>query len=372
MNKMVFSNLVHRPLRSAISIVAIAVEVTLILLIVGLSIGIMNDSAERQKGIGADVMVSPPGSSFISGITGAPVSVKVADRLRKLEHVTAVAPVVMQLNTAGNVEIIYGIDLDPNSPNNFNAIGNPFRFLAGGPFQGPDDILVDDYFASQKNIKVNDRVELLNHTFRVAGIVEHGKGARKFLPINTLQDLIGGQGKASMFYVKLDNPGNADAVVASVKQIPGMEKYSVRSLAEYLSLMTVENMPGFGTFINIVIGVSIIIGFIVIFQSMYTAVMERTREIGILKSLGASKFYIVNVILRETLVLAIAGIIVGILFSMLAREGILQKFPLMRVMMTGYWIFKAAMIAIVGALLGAVYPALKAAQKDPIDALAYE
>lgn len=372
MNKMVLANLVHRPLRSVISIVAIAVEVTLILLIVGLSVGIMNDAAERQKGIGADIMVSPPGTQVVAGLSGAPVSIKVADRLRKVEHVSAVAPVIMQLNTGGNVEFLYGIDLNPDSPNDFNKIGNPFRYLQGGPFQGPDDVLVDDYFASQKNVHVGDHIEMLNHTFRVSGIVEHGKGARKFLPIATLQDLIGAQGKASMFYVTVDKPENINPVENAIKQIPGMEKYGVRSIQEYLSLMTVNSFPGFSTFIDVVIGVSVIIGFIVIFQSMYTAVMERTREIGILKSLGASKFYIMNVILRETVVLAIGGIVVGFLFSYAARAGILHKFPLMRVQMTPEWVIKAAVIAIIGALLGAIYPALKAAQKDPIDALAYE
>ena len=70
------------------------------------------------------------------------------------------------------------------------------------------------------------------------------------------------------------------------------------------------------------IGISVVIGFIVIFQAMYTAVMERTREIGILKSIGASKLYIVNVILRETVLLAIGGIVVGVLFSLAARAGI--------------------------------------------------
>ena len=67
MNKMIVANLVHRPLRSLISIVAIALEVTLILLIVGLSLGMLNDSRARQRGIGADVIVMPPGSSFIVG-----------------------------------------------------------------------------------------------------------------------------------------------------------------------------------------------------------------------------------------------------------------------------------------------------------------
>ena len=127
MNKLVISNLVHRPVRSTISIVAIAIEVTLILLIVGLSVGILRDSAERTRGIGADVMVSPPGSSFLTGITGAPVSIKVADVLRTVQHVTAVAPVIMQVNTAGALEVIYGIDLTPGSANNYNNVGTPFH-----------------------------------------------------------------------------------------------------------------------------------------------------------------------------------------------------------------------------------------------------
>jgi putative ABC transport system permease protein len=367
MNKMIVANLVHRPVRSLISIVAIALEVTLILLIVGLSTGILNDSRNRQVGVGADVMVQPPGSSFLTGVTGAPMSIKVGDILAKLPHVKAVAPVIWQISTAGNVEVIYGIDLK-----SFENLSGPFRYLQGGPFQDPYDALVDDFFASSQHIKVGQTIEILNNRFRVAGIVEHGKGARKFVPMATLQDLIGAQGKASIFYVKLDSPVYADAVVKEVKTVPGMERYAVRSMREYMSMMTPSNLPGFSSFINVVIGVSVVIGFIVIFQAMYTAVMERTREIGILKSMGASKMYVVNVILRETAVLAITGIMVGILVSLLARMGILAKLPLLRVVVTWGWIVKATVIAIIGALLGAMYPAYKAAQKDPIEALAYE
>jgi len=367
MNKMVVANLVHRPLRSVISIVAVAVEVTLILLMVGLALGLLDDAKERQKGIGADVMVQPPGSSFLSGITGAPVSTKVANVLHKVPHVEVVSPVITQLSTAGTVEVIYGIDLD-----SFQSLGGPFRYLAGGPFTGPDSIIVDDFFAQSKHVKVGDRIEVLNHEFTVTGIVEHGKGARKFLPIGALQDLVGAQGKASIFYVKLDDPNNADAVAAQIKQIAGMEKYVIRSLREYLSLMTMGHIPGLSIFIDVVIGVAVIIGFIVIFQAMYTAVMERTREIGILKSLGASKFYIVNVVLRETVLLAIFGIILGILVSYTARAAIVEHFPTLRMAVPRHWILRATLIAIVGAVLGAIYPAFKAAQKDPIDALAYE
>ncbi|SPE32427.1 ABC efflux pump, inner membrane subunit [Candidatus Sulfotelmatobacter sp. SbA7] len=365
MNKMIVANLAHRPVRSLISIVAIALEVTLILLIVGLCLGLLSDSRQRQAGIGADVVVMPPGSSFIVGLTGSPMSIKVGSLLAKIPHVVTVAPVVQSVSTQGAIEVIAGIE-----PESYQKLSGPFRYLQGGPFQSPSDCLVDEIFARSHHVKAGDTIEILNNKFRVAGVVEPGKGARKFLEMGVMQDLIGAQGKATLFYLKLDNPANADQVVDDIKQA-GMERYVVTSMAYYLSMMTTSNYPGVSKFIDFVIAISVIIGFIVIFQAMYTAVMERTREIGILKSLGASKFYIVNVILRETVLLAIAGIVLGVIFSLTVRAGIDRRSTL-RVIVTGGWILKATAIAIVGAILGALYPAYKAAQKDPIDALAYE
>ena len=367
MNKMVVANLVHRPIRSLISVVAIALEVTLILLIVGLCYGLMNDNKNRTAGIGFDVIVQPPGSSFFAAISGAPVSMKVAAVLRDIPHVRVVSPVVWQIAASGGVEVIDGIDLS-----SFEALSGPFTYLQGGAFQGPDEVLVDDFIARQRQVKIGDTMDILNHSFRVCGIVENGRGARKFVPIATMQDLIGAQDKASVFYLKLDNPANTGAVVNAIQSHSGMEKYSVLSMEEYLSMMTPSHLPGFRPFIGVVIGVSLIIGFLVIFQAMYTAVMERTREIGILKSIGASKGYIVSVILRETILLALAGIAVGIAVSLLARLGIEHRWPLVHIDKSNAWMLRATLIALVGATLGALYPAYKAAQKDPIDALAYE
>jgi putative ABC transport system permease protein len=367
MNKMVVANLVHRPIRSLISISAVALEVILILLIVSFFYGQLNGSKASQMGVGADVMVQPPGSSALVGVTGAPVPVKVGDKLRQLPHVAVAAPVIWELTTKPTLEIIYGIDID-----SYNSISPAFHFLSGGPFQGPYDVVVDDYFADAKHVKVGNSIEILDHSFRVSGIVEHGKGARKFVPLSTMQDLIGAPGHASVFYLKLDDPGNADAVIDEIKQVPGMENYAVRSMQEYLSMMTPENLPGFATAIRIVVAISMIIGFLAIFQSMYTAVMERTREIGILKSLGASKLYIVNVILRETALLAIVGIVVGTIASLLTRRIVLIELPTQRLFWSAGWVARATVIALTGALAGGLIPAFKAAQKDPIEALAYE
>jgi putative ABC transport system permease protein len=307
MNKMIVANLVHRPVRSLISVFAIAVEVTLILVIVGLSLGMLSDSTNRTVGVGGDILVQPSASSFLMGLSSAPVSTKYADVIAKLPHVQAIAPVLLQTNTDHAIEVIYGIDL-----NSFNRLRNPFVFIEGGPFTGPDQVLVDDYWAAQNNIHVGDTTELLNHKVKVAGIVAHGKGARKFLPLSTLQNWQESQGKASMFYVRADDPKNADLIAQEIRNA-GMQNFTVRSMNDLLS-MTSGSLPGFRIYISVVIGVAVVIGFIVIFQGMYTAVMERTREIGILKSLGASKLYIVGTILRETALLAVVDFLLPNLF----------------------------------------------------------
>ncbi len=367
MNRIVVANLAYRPVRTLLSVTAVAVEVVLILLIVGLSLGMLNDGRTRQQGIGADLLVQPPGSSFFVGITGAPVSVRVADVLRRVPEVAVVAPVILQLATSGAVEVVYGIDY-----HSYSELIGGFHFLEGGPFQGPNDVIVDDVYAYGKGQHLGSEIDIMNHMFRICGIVEHGKGARKFLPLATMQELIGAEGKVSVFYVKADRPEEADHVVKEILAIPGMENYTVRLMREYLSMMTPGNVPGLSTFIAVVIGISVIIGFIVLFQSMYTAVLERTREIGILKSLGASKVYIVNLVLRETLLLSFTGTAVGVAASYLLKAAIRWRFPTLPIQIQPAWIGYATVISVLGALLGAVYPAFRAAQKDPIDAIAYE
>jgi putative ABC transport system permease protein len=367
MNKMIVANLVHRPVRSVISILAVAIEVTMILLMVGLMLGILDDSKERQKGLGADVIVRPPGSANFGAFSGAPASLRYADLLGKQPHVAAVAPVILQTTTSlTNIEVLNGIDLP-----SFEAVGGPLRYIKGGPFQDTYDMIVDDIYAAANKVRVGSTMSVLNHEFRVSGIVPHGRGARRYVPMKTMQDLLGAENKASVFYVKVDDAKNTDVAVDGIKTL--LPNFVVTSTREWMQLMTPDNIPGLSTVIKVVIGIAVVIGFIVIFQSMYTAVMERTREIGILKSLGASKAFIVRVILRETVLLAVAGIIVGFIVSMLGRVGLVHKFPTLTVLpITLKWGLYSTVIAIGGALLGAIYPAYKAAQKDPIDALAYE
>jgi len=365
MNKLIFANLVHRPVRSIISVLAVAIEVIMILSIVGVFMGMLNDNKERQNGIGADLTVRPPNSSVIVGMNGAPMPIKFAEAVRKLPHVAIVSPVNAHFLTTGKIEVIYGIDYE-----SFNAL-KPFVYVAGGSFQGPNDALVDDLFAGNQ-YHVGDTIKILDHEFRIAGIVEHGKGARKLLPLETMDDITDADGKASLFYVKCDTPANDNLVIEEIHAMHGFEDYSVETVDSWLQEMTPEKLPGFNIALNVVRFIAVVVGFLAIFQSMYTAVLERTREIGILKSMGASKLTIVDVVLRETAVMALAGVVLGVAATFGIKVLIAHVFPTQHFEITAPWVLKGAAIAFVGALLGAMYPAWLAARKDPIDALAYE
>jgi putative ABC transport system permease protein len=367
MNRLVIGNLLHRPLRSSISILAVAIEVTMILSIVGIMVGMIQGSRTQTNGIGADLIVRPPNQTFLVGVSGAPAPAKIADVLRKLPHVVVASPVIQQISTQTAVETIWGIDYQ-----SFNAL-RPFVFLSGGPFQDTNDVIVDDFFArGGKGYRVGDSIPILNHTFRICGIVEHGKGGRKFLPIKTLGALLGAENNATLFYVKTDNPDNEALVRQEIQAVPGLSAYQVQTVQEVLSMLTPEHLPGFNIALHIVIGIAVVVGFLVIFQAMYTAVLERTREIGILKSLGASQIYIVNLVLRETAFLSLVGIILGICAAFLIKAAMGVRLPTQPFPISSGWLIAATLIAFGGALVGASYPALKAARKDPIEALAYE
>ena len=367
MNKLIIANLLHRPVRSIISVLAVAIEVIMILSIAGIFMGMLDDQKQRTNGVGADLMMRPPGASIFAGMSGAPMPIKIVEVLRRLPHVAVASPVNQKFNIAGKPEILYGIEYA-----SFNDL-KPFAFLSGGPFQGPSDVLVDDVFAgSDKGYKVGDTIQILGHSFRISGIVEHGKGGRKLMSIDTMGSLTDAEGKASLFYIKCDDPANEKAVIQEIHATRGLEDYPVETVDEWLEEMTPNKIPGFNIALNVVTFIAVVVGFLAIFQSMYTAVLERTREIGILKSMGASNMTIVSVVLRETAAIALIGVLLGIVGSFGVKILVDHLFPTLNFEITELWIVRGSVIAFVGAVCGALYPAWLAARKDPIDALAYE
>lgn len=332
----------------------------MILTLVGVSRGTLADMAERSKGVGADILVRPPDSSALSFSVTMPEGV--VNLVRKEPHVALATGTLVQ--PISNFDSITGIKNEE-----FAAMSGGLRYLEGKKFETADDLVVDEIFARSHKLSVGDSVEL-GHMWRVAGIVQPGKGSRTYTDIDTLQDLFAANNKISVVYVKLDDPKNTDAVIASLKS--KLEMYKIISAEEMLSLFSVDNVPYLKPFTRVVIGVAVIVGFLVVYLAMYMTVLERTREIGILKALGASPGYILGILLRETVVLALVGTAIGILLTYGTRAIMASVAPGMPQMIVPDWYPYAALIALTGSLLGAILPGLRAARQDAIQALAYD
>lgn len=359
---LLWSNLGVRPLRSALSVLALALQVFLVLLIVGLTSGALSDWRTRAEGVGADIIVQPPNSSIFFAFSSAVMPGSLSEKMAGLPGVDEVAPVLIVVDQK-NLGVVYGIDYE-----RFAGLSKGFTFLSGGPFKQANQAIADDLAAKSRKLRVGQKAILLGHEFTISGIVLHGKGARFFIPIKTAQDIAGADGRVSMFYVR--SKGDTDGTRKQLVQL--LPTYKIRSMAEYSTLMSSSNLPELKPFIRSFVLLGVVISFLVVLLTMHTMVFERTRDIGVLRALGSSRLEVCWMILGETLVMVGLGVASGLLGTYGVVAILHRTSPTLQIVIEGAWIVRAILLTIAGAIAGATYPALRAAQNDPVDALAYE
>jgi putative ABC transport system permease protein len=362
--KLVFENLKNRPMRSLLSFLLIGVPVTLILTLVGLTHGMIEDSQQRQRGSGADIVVRGTNAAAAINFSGATLSDKFIPFLQMQPHVEVAVGV---LNHSIQLPLtITGIDLD-----RFTAMSGGFTYLEGGPFRAPYDMIIDRYYSAERRLRAGDTIMQLNRPWHICGVIEGGKLSHIFVQLKVLQELDSSTDKVSQIFLKLDNPSNTNAVIHSLKE--KMPEYPIYSMEELTSMINVNNIAGVKEFTWVVVGIGVVIGFAVVCLSMYMAVLQRTREIGILKSLGGSNGFILGIVVMEAMLLGVGGTILGIVLSFGAKWLIHTLVPAsIQMAIVPVWWPLALGITLASAMLGALYPGLRAAHHDPIEALAYE
>jgi putative ABC transport system permease protein len=362
--RLVLENLKHRPLLTLFSILLMAVPVTLILALVGLTQGLLLDSQRRQQNTGADIIIRGSTASGVVSFSGAPIPEKVVGKIEEQPHVKMAVGVLN--HSIDPPLVITGVDLPQ-----FDRMSGGFVYLKGGPLKNPDDVLIDEAYARQVNKTVGDTITLLNHVWHVAGVIQSGKLARIAVQLKVLQDLDAATGHVGQIYVKVDNPANIDTVMRELNALD--TGYKINTLEDYVAMYTPGRITGVKEFTVVIMVLGVVIGFLVVGLSMYMAVLQRTREIGILKSLGASKTFILSIIEAEAMLLGAGGTVLGIVMSFgacwLVRTLVPASIPMIIVQS---WWPTAGLITLLGAGLGALYPGLDAARQDPIEALAYE
>jgi putative ABC transport system permease protein len=367
-NKLVFENIRHRWVRTFLCALVVGVQIMLILTLIGLSRGLLEDSASNARGTNADIFLKPGAAGTLSLASGQ-IDEKFIRFIAAQPHVVQAVGVLNQSIPGELITKLNGVDIQ-----GFMAMSGGFNLLSGNSPTGADDLLVDTYYAQQHKIHAGQIWRLLNHDWHVTGIMRGGQLGRLIAPLKTLQQLTGNASPArlSEILVKLDDPKRTNEEVEHLNKVLESNLTAI-SWSDFVGQFSINNLPQLKTFISVITFLAVLVGFLVVFLSMYTAVLERTRELGILKALGAKPRTIIDMLVRESVILALAGCILGILLSFAAKSLIMTLMPAtLQVVTAPDWWPKAAAIALVGALLGAIYPGLKAARQDAIEALSYE
>ena len=308
-------------------------------------------------------MLQPSGASLFLGLNSGALPVKIQQVIEKVEGVHSATPVLVKFVSDG-FQALFGIAKD-----SFLKVSGGLSFSDGRIFDEPFEAVVDTIYASANNVEVNQTIDLLGHEFSIAGVFQAGTAGRVLVPLETLQEMNGTPEKATVFFIRADQNMEIETVEANLTE--RFENYKISRTRELEELLA-SSAPAFQEFKASIVFMSVAISFLVTLLAMYSTIIERTREIGILKSLGASRSYIVQLILKESLVVCLLGVITGFILTIVLIAVITTRFPTVPINIPPAWVATAILIAFAGGILGALYPAIKAAKLDPVKALGYE
>ncbi len=365
MDSLVLSNIAHRPARTAVSVLGTGVGVLLIVFTVGLARGVLHERGRRESNIGAEIMIRASGTVSLGGGAQFRLQTSHAAELATIPGVRAATPLGQTFDKSDSgfgQRLIDGIEYDQYA--NLARI----TIREGRALQSGDEAIIDPEWKRNRNANVGDTVKLFERQFTIVGVYEPPGGGRIKIPLKTMQEQEGADNKASAILVACDDPAQQDAVGARIlERFPADQLIFTRDLPEIYA----SGVPALNVFIKVVVGVAAAISLLVILLAMYTTVTERTRQIGILKSLGMSKTSIAWVIEQEAIIVSLLGVIVGVLLTLLARLAVMRTTSL-TIEIEPRWVLIALAVGLLGGSIGALYPALRAARQDAVDALSYE
>jgi putative ABC transport system permease protein len=365
MDSLVLSNVAHRPARTAVSILGTAVGVLLIIFTVGLAHGVLHERGKRESNIGAEIMVRASGSLGFGGSSPFVMPASRAAEIAQIAGVRAATPLGQTLDRSDigfGSRLIDGIEFDEYAKLTGIRIREGTKLTAG------DEAIIDPVWQQQRHAVVGGTVTIFERPFKIVGVYEPPGGGRIKIPLSTMQDQEGAPGKASAILVGCTDPARQDEVAARIREkFPDDQIIFTRDLPEIYA----SGVPALNVFIKVVVGVAASISMLVILLAMYTTVTERTRQIGILKALGMSKPKIAWVIEQEAILVSVLGVTVGVALTFAARFVVMRATNL-TVEVEPRWVIISLLVGLLGGSIGALYPALRAARQDPVEALSYE
>jgi putative ABC transport system permease protein len=378
MDNLVTANIRQRPLRSLVSVAGVALGVALVMLFTGLSRGMSNDLKRRAQNLRAEIIFTRPGSMELTSST-ANLSTAYVERLQKIEGVEAAVPVIRYISQGKSgfgLEQIEGVDWEPFARmNDIHLVQGRAPQSVDPNVEGdpntPGEVVVDERKAASNNLSIGSIIKLFgDKPFRVVGIYSPESGARVKMSLSAMQRELESAGKCQYILVKSKEGVDELTLARRIEDSPDTRGNKIQFTRDVFTSIE-KSIPYLGVFLRVLVGLAALVSGLVVMLAMYTTITERTREIGILKALGASRAYIVGVIEKEAIFISVLGLVVGFVVAIVAGFVIERVYGLVFEYGWG-WALTAAAIGLFGGVLGALYPAVRAANLDPVSAISYE
>lgn len=366
MDNLITANIRQRPVRTLVCVAGIALGVCLVMLFTGLATGLSNDLQRRNSNLHAEILFTRPGAMQLM-VSTPTLSTQYVDRLKAIDGVYDAIPVAAYIYTDPSrpfgLERVEGVDWGPISRL------NGLQLISGRPPATTDEVVIDDVKARNNNYGVGTVIKLFGkREYKVTGVYSPESGARTKMTLAAMQDALEAPDKCTYILVKVREPLKEAELAKRIDTLlPGNKVQFTRDVFKGVE----TTIPALGVFLRTLVGLAAIISMLVVLLAMYTTITERTREIGILKALGASRGYIIGIIEKEALLISVIGLVIGFGLSFLIGFLIHRTFGLL-FEYTWKWALTAAVIGLVGGAIGALYPAIRASHLDAVNALAYD
>jgi ABC-type antimicrobial peptide transport system permease subunit len=363
---MTLRNLWRRRTRTILTTLAIGVGIAAIVALGGIMEGFGSGFGSIAMGSDVDLMALEADASDMGYSS---IDERVGARLSGLSEVESVSGIGFAFATMEEMPIFFMMGYHPRE-----AAIEHFRIVEGQPLATGRQIIVGRQAAEALGTEVGETLRILESAFRVVGIYETGTAWEESGGVITLRDaqrLSGRPHQVSMYGIKLRDPGQAEALKARLDaDFPEIDVSLSSEFAE-----NIPDLEASQAMVQQISFLAVLIGGVGMLNTMLMSVLERTREIGVLRALGWRRRQVMGMILREALALGVIGGIFGILLGM-GLAWLLSLIPSVGGFMEAQYstelLLTAITVAVVTGVLGGLYPSWRATRMQPIEALRYE